>query len=397
MTDSDLRRRVLDAAAAERERTVALRRHLHQHPELSFEEHATQAFIARRLDELSIPHRTAAGTGLIAEIRGAGGAGPTVALRADTDALPIREANDVDYASRNEGVMHACGHDVHTASVLGAAAILQSQRANFGGTVRLLFQPGEEKLPGGATLMIADGALEDPAPEGLFGQHVHPPLAAGKVGFRPGIYMASTDELYLTIHGRGGHGAMPHNGVDPIVITAQVVTALQQVVSRMSDPTLPVVLTFGYVASDGGATNVIPNSVRLQGTLRTLNEEWRKELHHRIERVATGVAAALGGRAEMRIGHGYPFLKNDESLTRWAAGAARTLLGEENVVDLPIRMTGEDFAFYTHHVPACFYRLGVKGGRGGSPVHTDTFDVDERCLETGPALQAWLALQKLRS
>ena len=373
---------------------MADRRHLHAHPELSFAEHETVAYVARKLDELGVAYRRVAGTGLIAELRG--GAGPTVALRADLDALPIQEANEVPYRSQTPGVMHACGHDVHTASLLGALRILVGTQDQLRGTVRCLFQPGEEKLPGGATLMIRDGALQHPRPTALFGQHVHPPLAAGSVGFREGIYMASTDELYLTVTGRGGHGAMPHQAVDPIVITAQVITALQQLVSRETDPTLPVVLTFGRIESEGGATNIIPNAVRLQGTLRTLDEGWRRELHRRLRRTAEGIATALGGAATMDIHHGYPFLKNDEALTRWAHDEARQLLGEERVVDLPIRMTGEDFAFYTHHLPACFYRLGVAGpGLAGSAVHTDTFDVDERCLQTGSALLAWFALRRL--
>ncbi|MCP9235687.1 M20 family metallopeptidase [Lewinella sp. JB7] len=392
MNERSTRVRALAQEGAEA--TLADRRHLHANPELSFEEHETVAYVERRLTESGIPHRRVAGTGLIAEISGA--AGPTIALRADMDALPIQEANEVAYRSRTDGVMHACGHDVHTASLLGAARILQQSRKQLRGTVRLLFQPGEEKLPGGATLMIRDGALVSPTPAAIFGQHVHPPLAAGSVGFRSGIYMASTDELYLTVRGRGGHGAMPHQSVDPIVITAQVITALQQLVSRETDPTLPVVLTFGRVESEGGATNVIPNAVHLEGTLRTLDEDWRKELHLRLRRTAEGIAAALGGTAELRIEHGYPFLKNDEALTLWARDRARELLGEERVVDLPIRMTGEDFAFYSHHLPACFYRLGVNGPpHGGSPVHTDTFDIDEACLETGSGLLAWLALQRL--
>ena len=374
--------------------TVTDRRHLHAHPELSFEEHATVGYVRERLDELSIPYREVAGTGLVAEIRG--GSGPTVALRADMDALPIQEVNEVPYRSQTPGVMHACGHDVHTAALLGAARILVPLMDRLRGTVRLLFQPGEEKLPGGATLMLRDGALDNPVPEAVFGQHVHPPLAAGTVGFRPGIYMASTDELFLTVRGRGGHGAMPHQAVDPITITAQLITALQQLVSRETDPTLPVVLTFGRIESEGGATNIIPNAVHLQGTLRTLDETWRKELHRRLRRTAEGIASALGGTAELEVRHGYPFLKNDEALTRWAQSEARTLLGEDRVVDLPIRMTGEDFAFYSHRLPACFYRLGVGGpGHAGSPVHTDTFDVDEGCLRTGASLLAYLALRRL--
>ncbi|PPK85814.1 amidohydrolase [Neolewinella xylanilytica] len=386
----ELRSRVRDLAEEHAPATLTDRRHLHAHPELSFEEHETVAYVAGRLGEMGIPYRSVAGTGLVAEI--GGGSGPTLALRADMDALPIQEANDVAYRSTKAGIMHACGHDVHTASLLGAARILAGVRDELKGTVRLLFQPGEEKLPGGATLMIRDGALQDPVPAAIFGQHVHPPLPAGTVGFRPGIYMASTDELFLTVRGRGGHGAMPHQSVDPIVITAQAITALQQLISRESDPTLPVVLTFGKIESEGGATNVIPNAVRLEGTLRTLDESWRKELHQRLRRTVEGIAAALGGSAELEIRHGYPFLKNDEPLTHWAQSAARELLGAEKVVDLPIRMTGEDFAFYTHHVPACFYRLGVGSP---SPVHTDTFDVDEACLQTGSSLLAWLAMERL--
>ncbi len=391
----ELAQRVKDLAASGLERTVAIRRHLHARPELSFEEHETVAYVAARLDELGIPHRSVAGTGLVAGIEGTAGSGPTVALRADMDALPILEQNEVAYRSVNEGVMHACGHDVHTASLLGTAAILQSLRSELSGNVRLLFQPGEEKLPGGATKMIAAGALTGPVPTAIFGQHVHPPLEAGKVGFRPGIYMASTDELYLTVRGRGGHGALPHQAIDPIVITAQLITALQQLISRETDPTLPAVLTFGHIASDGGATNVIPNAVRLLGTLRTLDENWRAELHRRLQRTVTGLAAALGGSAELEIRHGYPFLKNDVALTNRAWDEARRFLGEDRAVELPIRMTGEDFAFYSHEVPACFYRLGVAGPARPDrpPVHTDTFDVDEACLETGSGLMAWLALR----
>lgn len=388
---------IRNLAAAQRDTAVRDRRHLHANPELSFDEHETRDYIASRLKEMGIAYREVAGTGLIGEIQGEKGEGPTIALRADIDALPITEANDVAYKSKRDGVMHACGHDVHTASLLGAAGILQQVRADFSGKIRLLFQPGEEQLPGGATLMIRDGALKNPVPAAIFGQHVHPPLRAGKVGFRPGIYMASTDELFLTVRGRGGHGAMPHNAVDPVVITAQIITAVQQLISRHTDPTLPAVITFGRIESEGGATNIIPNAVRLQGTLRTLNEEWRGEIKNRLRTLVTGMASAMGGSAELEIRQGYPFLRNDEVLTRRAFTAAKSFLGEENVVELPIRMTGEDFAFYTHHLPACFYRLGVADPERGitSPVHTDTFDVDEKCLETGPGLMAWLALEQI--
>ncbi|OAV44419.1 M20 family metallopeptidase [Lewinella sp. 4G2] len=397
MNDSISKIEVASAAADILPLATTARRHLHQNPELSFEEFETQAYIARQLDNLGIPYQKIAGTGILAEVLGGRGNGPTVALRGDIDALPITERNTATYASKRIGVMHACGHDVHTASLLGVAGIMQSVKNRLKGTVRFLFQPGEEKLPGGATHMIRDGALINPTPAALFGQHVHPPLEVGKVGFRPGIYMASTDELFLTVQGRGGHGAMPHLAVDPIVITAHLVTAIQQLISRNTDPTLPAVITFGKIESAGGATNVIPNAVNLQGTMRTLNEEWRKELHERLKVLVTGMAKSMGGSAELTINHGYPFLKNDEVLTRWAADEATDFLGADNVVELPIRMTGEDFAFYTHHLPACFYRLGVRNEARGivSNVHTDTFDVDERCLETGAGLMAWLAIRQL--
>lgn len=394
-----LRRRIADAARAGHDQAVADRRHLHQHPELSFEEYNTQRYVADQLTAAGISFRKIAGTGILGEVAGAGGVGKSIALRADLDALPIAEANQVPYCSKNAGVMHACGHDVHTASLLGAARILQENRTHFSGKIRLLFQPGEERLPGGASLMIRDGALQNPVPAAIFGQHVHPPLRAGTVGFRPGIYMASADELYLTIRGKGGHGALPHNTVDPVVITAQVVTAIQQLVSRQTNPTLPAVITFGKIVSDGGATNIIPNAVSLEGTMRTLDEKWRAELHERLRQLVTGVAAAMGGEADLHIEKGYPFLKNDENLTRWAWDEARHFLGEDRAVELPIRMTGEDFAFYSHHLPACFYRLGVGNPERGitSPVHTDTFDVDEAALETGAGLMAWLAIRQLTS
>lgn len=391
--------RLQDLAADFHADTVRLRRHLHAHPELSFAEKETGRYIAGRLQEWGIDHRHGwAETGVVATIEGARGPGPVFALRADIDALPIQEADrGHDYCSRNPGVMHACGHDVHTSSLLGTARILHALRDRFSGSVRLIFQPGEEKAPGGASILIREGVLRNPAPAGIVGQHVHPPLEVGKVGMRPGIYMASTDELFLTVSGQGGHGAMPHNAVDPIAITAQIITALQQLVSRMADPTLPTVLTFGHIASDGGATNIIPNRVQLQGTFRTLDEDWRADALERIRRTATGIADALGGRAELRIVNGYPFLQNDDELTRRVFSHAGEYLGPENVVELPIRMTGEDFAFYSHHVPACFYRLGTGNAARGitSPVHTDTFDVDEECLLHSTGLMAWIALQEL--
>ena len=394
----DLKKRLQDLAADRHEQIITWRRHLHQYPELSFEEHETARYVADILAERGIPHRRGIGkTGVVAEIRGEAGPGPLFALRADLDALPIEESNDVPYRSRNKGVMHACGHDVHTACLLGAATLLWESKAHFAGTLRLIFQPGEEKAPGGASILIREGVLRDPVPKGIIGQHVHPPLEVGKIGMRPGIYMASTDEIYLRIIGRGGHGALPHATVDPITISAQIVTALQQVVSRQADPTLPTVLTFGQIASVGGSNNVIPNAVTLAGTLRTMNEDWRVVAQQRLREIVTGIAEAMGARAEVNIVPGYPYLRNDEALTRRVFAHAQAYLGAENVVELPIRMTGEDFAFYSHHVPACFYRLGTGNVERGitSGVHTDTFDVDEAALRVGAGVMAWLAVREL--
>lgn len=380
------------------EEIVKDRRHLHQHPELSFQETLTAQYISARLSAFGIEHQTGiGGNGIVALIQGKNPDKHIVALRADMDALPIQEANETPYKSVNPGVMHACGHDVHSASLLGAARILHSLRDQFEGTVKCIFQPGEELLPGGASIMIKEGVLENPAPAGIFGQHVHPSLPAGTVGFRPGMFMASTDELYVRVKGRGGHGAMPHEGVDPIVLTAQIIVALQQLVSRIADPVIPTVLTFGKIQSDGGATNIIPGEVYLEGTFRTMDENWRREAHVRMKKIAEQIAEAYGGNCEFDIHHGYPALINEPKLTRRARAAAIEYLGKEHVIDLPPRMTAEDFAYYSQVIPACFYRLGTANPEGetNSPVHTPTFDIDETALEIGAGLMAWTALQEL--
>ncbi len=377
---------------------VAYRRHLHQHPELSFQEEKTAQYIASLLQEWGIEHRKGiAGTGIVAFVRGKNPRKRTVALRADMDALPIQEANNVPYRSLHDGVMHACGHDVHTATLLGVVRLLHALRDQFSGTVKCLFQPGEERLPGGASLLIKAGVLENPRPVAIFGEHVYTDLPAGVVGFRAGDYMASADEIYVTVKGRGGHAAMPHQCIDPIAISAQIVVALQQLASRYADPAVPTVLTFGKIASDGGATNVIPNAVRLEGTFRTMNERWRAEAHRRMKKMAEAIAKSMGGACEFSIVKGYPVLHNHVQLTRRARAWAVELLGKDRVVDLPIRMTAEDFAYYSQILPACFYRLGTGNTENGitAPVHTNRFDVDEKALETGVALMAWLALREL--
>ena len=377
--------------------TVATRRYLHQHPELSFKEVETGKYIAQRLSELGVKHvHGVAENGVVALIEGKNPTSKVIALRADFDALPILEANDVPYKSLNEGVMHACGHDVHTASLLGVAKILNEIKNDFEGTVKLIFQPGEEKLPGGASIMIKEGVLQNPEPQLIIGQHVYPPMLAGKVGMRSGTYMASTDELYITVKGRGGHGAMPHDCIDPVVMSAQIITTLQQIVSRHADPTVPSVLTFGKINSTGGATNVIPNEVKIEGTFRTMNEDWRKEAHKRMRKIAESIADAMGGACEFRIERGYPVLKNDEATTEKVRSIAQDYLGEENVEELPIRMTAEDFAYYSQQIPACFYRLGTKiKDKPVTALHTNTFDVDENSLENSIGLMSYIAVKML--
>jgi amidohydrolase len=373
----------------------AWRRHLHAHPELSFNEVNTQAYVKQQLLDMGVTQiEVKAKTGLVALIEGKNPQSRVVALRGDMDALPITEQNEVAYKSCNPGVMHACGHDVHTACLLGAAKILFDTREEWEGTVKLLFQPGEEKLPGGASLMIADGALADPAPSRIFGQHVMPLLPVGTVGFRSGLYMASTDELYVKIIGKGGHGAMPHLNIDPVAIAAQIIVALQQIVSRRANPIIPSVLSFGKVIANG-ATNVIPDEVYMEGTFRTLDESWRSQAHQSMLTIATSIAEGFGAKCEFEIRKGYPFLKNDEQTTAHAKQAAVEYLGSDKVIDLDIWMAAEDFAYYSQEMPACFYRLGTRNEAKGitSSVHTPTFDIDEDALPIGAGLMAWLAIR----
>jgi amidohydrolase len=375
---------------------VANRRHLHSHPELSFHETETSAFVANKLKELGLEYQIMANTGLVALIKGEKSSDQVVALRADMDALPINEANDVPYKSQNPGVMHACGHDVHTSSLLGVAKILTSLKSEFGGTIKLIFQPAEEKLPGGANLMIQQGVLENPKPAAVIGQHVMPLIDAGKVGFRAGKYMASTDELYVTVRGKGGHGAQPQQNIDPVIITAHIITALQTIVSRSADPKSPSVLSFGKIIANG-ATNVIPNEVYLEGTFRTMDEQWRNEAHIKIKKMAEGIAESMGGSCEFDIRRGYPFLINEERLTAMTRANAEDYLGKENVLDLDIWMAAEDFAYYSQVADACFYRLGTRNEARGitSSVHTPTFDVEESALEQSVGLMAYLAVKQL--
>lgn len=375
-------------------KSQAIREYLHQHPELSFEETKTAAYVAQQLNDVGIAFTpNVAGNGIVATIEGVNPTSKCIALRADLDALPINEISNKPYASKTPGIMHACGHDMHTACLLGALAVLNETKTAWQGTIKAIFQPAEEKLPGGASLMIKEGVLKNPTVDKIVAQHVFPELEAGKVGFRPGMYMASCDEIYITVNGKGGHGAMPHQCIDPVYIASQLVVEFQQIISRFLDPTIPGVISFGKFIAEG-ATNVIPSKVELAGTFRMLNEDWRAKIHQKMHDLVDATAQATGAKIDLNIAKGYPYLENDDQLTIALKEHAKAYLGEENVIDLPIRMTGEDFAFYTHEVPGCFYRLGVRNEAKGivHPVHHPQFDVDEKAYETGVGLMAWLAI-----
>lgn len=389
--------KVKQLVAGNARQILEIRRHLHANPELSFKEYETSKFVCSKLDEWEIEYQTGfVETGIVALVKGKNPSSKVVAIRGDMDALPILEENDVPYCSKNKGVMHACGHDVHTSCALGTAKVLHQLRDEFEGTLKVIFQPGEERLPGGASLMIKEGALENPKPSSIVGQHVLPELEVGKVGFRSGMYMASADEVHFTVKGKGGHAALPHYNIDPVLITSHIIVALQQVVSRRTKPGVPCVLSFGKVEANG-ATNVIPNEVTVAGTFRTMDEEWRMEAHGIMKKMAEELAGSMGGSCDFRVDVGYPFVYNDEAVTDFARSAAKDYLGEENVVELDMRMTGEDFSYFTHHMPGCFYRLGVGNKAEGitSGLHTPTFNVDEKSLEVGTGVMSYIALQQL--
>ena len=375
-----------------------IRQHLHAHPELSFEEKKTAAYISEQLSSWGIQHQThVAGYGITGIIEGRKPEKKVVALRADIDALPIVEMNEIPYKSLSHGVMHACGHDVHTACLLGAVKLLHEKKSDFEGTVKFIFQPAEEKLPGGAIKMMEAGVLENPTVDTILGQHVYPDLASGKVGFRSGSYMASTDEINLYIRGKGGHAAMPDAIDDTVLAMAEIIVSLQSVVSRKAPPAIPTVLSFGKVTADG-ATNIIPSEVVVRGTFRTFDESWRAKAHQLITEKAQTIARAYGCSCEVVIDKGYPFLENNPEVTATARRAAEQYLGKENVVDLDIRMTAEDFARFAQRVPACFYRLGTRNEEKNmtSGLHTPHFDVDEKSMETGTGLLVWETLQQLK-
>ena len=389
--------RIKEETARRHADMIAWRRHLHAHPELSFAEHTTGAYIAEQLRGLGIGVREGvAGTGVIGMVQGAGPGQGCICLRADIDALPIQEANTCDYRSVNDGVMHACGHDAHTAMVLGAGAVLHELRDRWSGTVHLLFQPGEEKIPGGATLVLNEDALRDPRPTLIIGQHCTPELELGKLGFRAGPFMASSDELYVTVKGKGGHAAQPAKLIDPIMITAHLLPRLKaDFAERYGAASTPSLLAFGKVEALG-ATNVVPDVVKLAGTLRAFNEEQRADMHQWLPERARAICAEHRGSCDLKVLKGYPVLVNDPALTERMRAIAIELVGERNVVEMDIRMGSEDFAFYTHVMPGCFFRLGT--GLPGTPVrnlHTPTFDINEEALRIGSAMMALAAVREL--
>ncbi|MBS1511329.1 MAG: amidohydrolase [Bacteroidetes bacterium] len=371
---------------------IGIRHHLHAHPELSYKEFETSKLVQQRLTALGIPFEIMATTGVVGLIKGKNPEKRIIALRADMDALPITEENDVPYKSQNPGVMHACGHDVHTTCLLGAAKILNELKDEWEGTVKLIFQPGEEKNPGGASLMIKDGVLENPVPQKIFALHVHPGMEAGQVSFRGGMIMASADEIYITIKGKGGHAASPHLTADTILIASHLVVSLQQIVSRNNNPFNPSVLSITSF-NGGSTTNVIPSEVKLMGTFRAMNEEWRFKAHELIKEQTLTLTRMMGAEADITIDVGYPFVLNDETLHKEAWQKATAYMGEEKVAETELRMGAEDFAYYSHQLPACFFRLGAGNKEKGinSGVHTPTFNIDENAIEIGMGMMAWLA------
>ena len=376
---------------------IGIRRHLHAYPELSFEEKETSAFILSILDEMGIPYAGGfAGNGIVAWIDGKQN-GKVIALRADMDALPIKEMNNVPYKSKNEGKMHACGHDVHTACLIGAAKILFKLKEEFNGRIKLVFQPAEEKIPGGANLMLNENALAPDEPEIMIAQHVFPDMESGTAGFKEGFYMASSDEIYIIIKGKGGHAALPEKLADPVNAASHLIVALQSVSSRFAPPGIPTVLSFGKVIANG-AVNVIPDEVRIEGTFRTMNEEWRNNAHKHIHRICKNIAGAFGTEAEVEIRKGYPMLNNNPAVTAKAMELSRVYLGKDKVKRLDIRMTAEDFAYFAEKYPSVLYRLGTsEPGNPSAALHNSRFNVDETSIETGMGLMAWLAIGLLKN
>ncbi len=372
---------------------VEIRRHLHANPELSYQEFETSKFVQNKLHEFGIPFSVIATTGVVGLIKGKNPEKRIVALRADMDALPITEENDIPYKSTKVGVMHACGHDVHTTCLLGAAKILNELKDEWEGTVKLIFQPGEEKNPGGASLMIKDGVLENPTPQAIYALHVNTILEVGELSFRSGKVMASADEIYITVKGKGGHAASPHITIDPILISSHLIIALQQLISRNNNPFNPSVLSITSFNA-GNTTNVIPNEVKLMGTFRAMDETWRFKAHELMRNLTSNLVQSMGGEADLHIDVGYPCVMNNEKVTAEAMKLAGDYIGAENVSETELRMGAEDFGYYAQQIPACFYRLGTMNTAKGitAGVHTPIFNIDEKAIEIGIGMMAWMGI-----
>ncbi len=390
----DLQKTITELSQKYYEEIVKIRRHIHQYPELAFEEHNTADYILQELEKIGLKAEKIANTGIVGLLKGKNPNRKIIALRADIDALPIEENNEISYRSKKKGKMHACGHDVHTAVLLGVLKILNEIKEHFEGTIKFIFQPAEEKLPGGALELIKNKVLENPVPELIIGQHVYPELQSGQLGFKPGNYMASSDEIFITLKGKGGHGGMPEKVDDTVYLASRIITDLQQIVSRKSPSGIPTVLSFGKLIAEG-ATNVIPNEVKIEGTFRTMNEQWRNKAHEQIKLITEGALLGTTCKADVYIKKGYPVLYNHPVLTQKAKSAATELLGNENVKELEIRMTAEDFAFYAQKIPGIFYRFGTNNSKNefGAGLHTPHFNIDEEALKTGMSGMAWLALK----
>jgi len=376
---------------------ITIRRKIHSNPELSFEEKETSELIISKLEAMGVEYKTGfAKYGILAVIKGEKGKGKTVALRADMDALPLEEDNDLEFKSKNIGKMHACGHDIHTSCLLGAAKILNTIKKDISGTILLIFQPGEERIPGGASLMMADGLFKEYIPDLIIGQHVYPELPAGEVGFRKGKYMASSDEIYITLKGKGGHAALPQNTIDTVLMASQTVVSMQQIVSRVIPTQVPSVLSFGNIACNS-VMNIIPETVKLEGTLRMMDEEWRYKIHDKIRDIAKSVAEGMGGSCDVDIQIGFPSVYNNPDITQKAQDSAVEFLGQNRVHDLDIRMTAEDFGWFAQKYPACFYRLGVghKDGTKSEGLHSPNFIANEDSIELGMSLMAFIAVNAL--
>ncbi len=391
----ELRDEIRNIAEGLSHQLIEWRRYLHSNPELSFEEYSTMEYISSVLSDIGVEHeKGVAGTGIVATIKGKNPLSKLIALRSDHDALPIQELNDVDYVSKNDGVMHACGHDVHTTSLLGAASILNQTKNSWYGTIRLIFQPGEERIPGGASIMVKEGVLENPIPEHIIGQHVFPDLPAGHVGMRGGMYMASADEIYLTINGKGGHAALPEGQCNPLLVASEILLAFERLIDERKEKEVKTVLRFGFIEGKG-ATNVIPDSVKLMGTFRSLDENWRFKAHDLMKNLVNEICEKRGAIADLEIRIGYPSVYNNPDLTERMRKSAIEYLGEDKVHELPERMTGEDFSFYAQKIPGCFYRLGTaspNSDHGHHGLHTPYFDIDENALVIGAGLMAYGAI-----